>query len=268
MVAKPMIFKRQSKIRPVKIDDMRVHEQCQRQERPGWTRYLNQHWDFNEFGYPVVNWRDGVYWLIDGQHRVAVLKAAELGDQAVDCVVYENLSDEDMAEMFLRLNDRKTVGLFDKFIVGVQADRADECAVVRMVESNGLKVARNPRQNTVAAVGALMKIRNTFGDTVLGQTLRALKHAYDGAPEAFDGFLMTGVGMVFNRFNGRTNEAHMADALATVKKGPTGIRQRAELIQEKVGADKRHCIAAAVVEAYNKNAPKNGKLDSWWKANE
>jgi hypothetical protein len=262
-----MIYKRASKIRPVKIVEMRVHETCQRKERPGWVRYLLEKWDFNEFGYPVVNFRDGNYFIIDGQHRVATLKVAGFGDESVDCVVYENLSDEEMAEMFLRLNDRKSVATFDKFMVGVEANRPEESAVMRMVLANKLKIGRSATKGTIAAVHSLMKAHR-YGDVVLAQTLRTLRDAYEAAPEGFDGIILEGLAMVFNRFNGRTDEARMVEALGDIKSGPVGLRRRAELIREKLDADLRHCIAAATVEAYNRKAARGDKLDSWWKANE
>lgn len=264
---KPMIYKRTSKVRPVRIAEMRVHETCQRKERPGWVRYLLEKWDFNEFGFPVVNFRDGHYFIIDGQHRIAALRAAGLTDESVECQVYENLSDEEMAEMFLRLNDRKSVALFDKFMVSVEANRPEESAVMRMVLSNKLRVGRSATRGTIAAVNSLMKAHR-YGDVVLAQTLRTLRDAFDSAPEGFDGGLIEGVAMVFNRFNGRTNEARLVDALGSVRNGPVGVRRKAELIREKLDADLRHCIAAAVVDIYNKGCARTERLDPWWKASE
>lgn len=267
MSKQPMVYKRASKIRPVKISEMRVHDTCQRKERPGWVRYLLEKWDFNEFGYPVVNWRGGNYFIIDGQHRVAALRTAGFNDESVDCVVYENLTDEQMAEMFLRLNDRKSVATFDKFMVGVEANRPEESAVMRMVLANKLKVGRSATRGTIAAVHSLMKAHK-YGDVVLAQTLRTLRDAYDSAPEGFDGIIIEGLAMVYNRFNGRTDEAAMVEALGGIKSGPVGLRRRAELIREKLDADLRHCISSAVVETYNKSVNRTDRLDSWWKANE
>lgn len=264
---KPMIYKRAFKVRPVKIADMKVHETCQRKERPGWVRYLLEKWDFNEFGHPVVNWRDGHYFIIDGQHRIAALKAAGFTEETVECVVFENLTDEQMAAMFLRLNDRKSVARFDKFIIAVEANWPAESAVMRMVLSNKLKVGRSATRGTIAAVHSLMKAHR-YGDTVLAQTLRTLRDAFESAPEGFDGVLIEGLSMVYNRYNGHTNEAQMVKALGNVKSGPVGLRRRAELIREKLDADLGHCIAAAAVETYNRSVSRGERLNSWWKEDE
>lgn len=264
---KPMIYKRASKIRPVKIAEMRVHETCQRNERPGWVRYLLERWDFNEFGYPVVNWRDGTYWIIDGQHRVAALRQAGFGEESVECVVYQDLTDKEMAEAFLSLNDRKAVEPFDKFVIAVEANRADESAVMRMVLANKLKISRYSARGTIQAVSALMKAHR-YGEVVLAQTLRTLRDAYDSAPEGFEGVLIEGIAMVYNRYNGLTDEATLVNVLAKMKSGPVGLRRRAELIREKLAATLSHCVASAVVETYNKSVPRASRLDSWWKANE
>lgn len=251
---------------------MRIPNACQRELRPGRVEYLVSNFNDQMFGYPVVNWRDGVYWVVDGQHRIRTAqKVFNIADddpkQTIDCHVYEGLSDQEMAEMFDRLNDRLGVHPFDTFRVRCTAERKRETSILRCVESQHLKVSRQRVPGSIAAVGALGGVYDQVGETMLGQVLRVIRDAYDADPTSFDGTIIRGLGLVFNRYNGRTDERMLAEALSKVRYGARGLIRRAEAQREKTGNTKVQCLAAAVVELYNGTIKKReGKLDSWWKA--
>jgi uncharacterized iron-regulated protein len=102
---------------------------------------------------------------------------------------------------------------------------------------------------------------------VLGQVVRTIKNAYAGDPTAFDGSVIEGLGLVFNRYNGRTNEKDLALRLSATQHGVRGLLRRAESQRERTGNQKSQCVAASVVDIYNKGVgPRAGsRLPSWWK---
>jgi hypothetical protein len=258
-----------SKIRPVPIEKMRVPPAlvAQRQFRKAHGDKLAADLDLDKLGFPIINHRDGIYWICDGQHRVYALKQNGFEKDVLDCEVYENLSDAEMAEIFLGRDDRRAIQPFDKFHVACTAGRVRENDIRRMVESNGLKISQSRTENSIGAVGALGKVYDRSGEVVLGQVLRTLKHAYLGDASAFDGKLVEALGLVFNRYNGKTNEKDLAARLSTVHGGLTGLLRRAESLRERTGNDKAQCIAATVVDVYNRGAgPRaKGRLADWWK---
>lgn len=259
-----------SKVRPVPIGQMRVPPELvtQRRFRAAHANYLAANLDLNKLGLPVINHRDGIYWVCDGQHRVWALKANGFEADVLDCEVYEGLSDPQMAEMFLGRDDRKAITPFDKFHVACTAGRSRENGIRRTVEGVGLKIGRGDEEDTIRSVGALGKVYDTAGAVVLGQALRVLKGAFAGDPASFDGRLIEGVGMVFNRYNGRTNEDTLTARLAVTNGGVRGVLRRAEDLRVRTGSQKSHCVAAAVVEIHNRGmGPSSGKrLPSWWKS--
>src|ERR1051325_3976125 len=94
-----------SKIRPVPLGMMRIPPAlvCQREFRKAHGDRIAKELDLNKLGYPIINHRDGIYWVVDGQHRIYALKENDFSDKDVlDCEVYEDLSDAEMAEIFLR----------------------------------------------------------------------------------------------------------------------------------------------------------------------
>jgi hypothetical protein len=241
----------------------------QREFRQAHGDKLAAELDLDKLGFLILNHRDGQYWVLDGQHRLYALKKFGFEDECtIDCEVYEGLSDAQMAEMFLGRDNRRRISTYDKFFVSCTADRKRENDIRRMVESNGLRIGRVRETNTIGAVASLGKVYDRSGDVVLGQTLRALRDGYAGDPAAFSPELIQGVGLIFNRYNGRTDEKHLVSQLSRVAHGHRGLSQRARSLREKTGTSLDQCVAAAIVEMYNRGIVKlKDKLTDWWKGN-
>lgn len=267
----PATKKHPFKVYGVPIGSMRVPQALvtQREYREAHANKLAAELDLDKLGLLILNHRDGHYWVLDGQHRLAALeKFGFKKTDKVDCEVYENLTDAEMAEIFLGRDNRRRISVFDKFHVACTANRVRETSIRRMVEANGLRIGRSREENTIGAVGALGRVYDRSGDMVLGQSLRALRDGYAGDPAAFSPELILGVGLVFNRFNGRTDEKHMVSSLASHRHGHRGLIQRARTLHEKTGTSLDQCVAAAIVEAYNKGVVKaKQRLTDWWKGN-
>lgn len=238
----------------------------QRDFRKGHGDYLAANLDLDKLGFMIVNWRDGWYWVVDGQHRLYALQQFGFSpEDVVDCEVYENLTDAEMADMFLGRSDVRLIAAFDKFLVSVTAGRKRENDILRAVETQGCKVSRRSDQNAISAVGALGKVYDRSNDVVLGQVIRTLRDGFAGDTAAFDAQLIDATGLIFNRYNGRTNERDLAARLAQTTHGVQGLLRRAEAQREKTGNQKAQCLAAVIVEIYNKGVPRPKRLPSWWK---
>jgi hypothetical protein len=262
------------KTRPVKVAEMRVPtvEVIQRRYNKAQAEEYAADFDLNKLGVITVCLRDGLYWIVDGQHRIAALKMffAPSDPGVIECSVYEGLSDAEMAELFLGLNTRRAVNPYDMFKVACTAQRATESEIQRIVESNGVTIKRQREPGSVSAVSSLRKIHDRAGSVVLGQTIRTLRDSFGDDPLAFDGQLMTGVSLIFNRFNGKTNEKELVKALQRVARGARGVLQKAEDLRARTGNQKPLCVAATIVDTYNKGLGPRAKdrLPSWWKTAE
>lgn len=258
------------KVRPVWIREMRVppEDVAQRKFRKAHAEEIAANLDLNKLGIPIVNFRSGIYWLIDGQHRVAALKTFFAPEDAgqIECQVFHDLQDSEMAEIFLAVNaERRAVSAFTNFQVSCTADRESESDIRRIVEANKLKISREHDTGCINAVSAMRKVYDAAGGVVLGQVLRVLRDGFASDSSAFDGQMIRGLGYVFGRYNGKTNEKHLAEQFSKLQHGPRTVLQRAETLRERTGNQKGQCVAAAVVETYNKGAQTKGKLPSWWK---
>lgn len=258
-----------SKVRPVPIAQMRVPTAllAQREFRQAHADKIAANLDLNKLGFPIINHRDGIYWVCDGQHRIDALKQNGFEKDVLDCEVYEDLTDSEMAEIFLGRDERKAIPIYDKFHVACTAGRKRENDIRRAVEINGLKIERNKEDGGISAVGTLGRVYDRSGDVVLGQVVRALKNSFPGDPLAFDRAVIEGIGLIFNRYNGKTNERELASRLASTAGGARSVIRKAEGIRERTGNNKAHCVASVVVDIYNRGAGPRAKdrLPSWWK---
>lgn len=261
------VSRRPSKVRAVPINQMRTPPALvtQRRFRQAHGDALAANLDLNKLGLPVVNQRDGIYWVCDGQHRVYALRQNGFKDELLDCQVFNDLTDAEMADVFLGLDDRKPVNGFDKFHIACTAGHVRELDIQRTIETQGLKVSQTKSDNTITAIGAAGKVYDIAGAVVLGQTLRCIKTGFCGDPHAFESSVIEGVGLVFNRYNGRTNEKDLAGRLAESANGVRGLLRRAEAQRQRTGNQKSQCVAATVVDIYNKGVDRSKRLPSWWK---
>jgi hypothetical protein len=244
---------------------MRVSPVSQREFNHSHAQELAANFDLEGFGFPVVNFRDGHWYVIDGQHRVAALRLIGWGpEQQIQCEAYDGLSEVEEAERFLKRNRRRTITAFDNFRVAVNAGREIECDIDRIVRAAGLKISRDTTDGSISAVAALRAVYELGRPGILARTLRIVRDAYGGHGAALRQELITGIGHVCRRYEGTLDDRLLIERLAKLPGGALGLVGRAAVTKKQLGKPLAHCVAAAAVEIYN-SARTAKKLDSWWK---
>lgn len=258
-------IEREARLRWVPLADTQVNPLAQRELNQARVDRMAADFDLEQIGTPTVNLRDGHYFIVDGQHRIAALIQMGWEDQQIQCWVYENLPSEIEAEMFLKLNDTLRVQAMPKFRAAVHAGRADECDIDRIVRANGMVISEravSDRPN-ITAVGTLQRIyRRSDGET-LGRTLRIVRDAF--GESGMEAVTLDGIALLCQRYNGELDDQLAVDRLGATPAGVSGLLSSAERMRAKFGGQKAHSVAAAAVEQINKRRG-GKKLDSWWKA--
>lgn len=255
---------RVSHLRWVPIPEMRVSPSSQREFKQAHAEEYAANFDLEGFGFPVVNYRDGHWYIVDGQHRVAALRLIGWGDQQIQCEAYEGLTETEEAELFLKRNKRRNIIAFDTFRVGVNAGRQTECDIDRIVRAQGLKISKDDSDGSVSAVASLRRVYDLGGPPVLSRTLKIIRDSYGGHRASFRQELITGIGYVCQRYNGALDDETLSERLSKLPGGALGLVGKAAVTKKQLGKPMAHCVAGAVVDTYN--AGRNGKrLESWWK---
>ena len=250
-------------LRWVPITKMRVSPRAQRSFSPAHAAALAASFDLEAMGYPVVNLRaDGLFYIVDAQHRVEALKILGWADQQLQCECYEGLTEAEEADLFLMRNKRRTVSAFEKFRIALVAGLPEETGIDRVVRANGLKISQDRRDGSVSAVGALARVYRRGGPGGLGRALRIIRDAY-GTP-GLDAHVIEGIGLLCHRYNGELTDRQAVERLSGVLGGVHGLAGRAEFLRKKTGVSKATGVAASAVEIINSGRG-GAKLPSWWK---
>ncbi len=245
----------------------RVPQMAQR-DRINYARvdHIAANMDLEQIGSPTVNKRNGLFYVLDGNHRITAYKqwiGEGWEDQQLHCWVYDGLSEEEEAETFLKLNDVLPVQAFDKFTIGFNANRPEEVEIAAVVMKAGLTISRSGAEGAVGAVGTLRRVYRREGSEVLARTLDIVRDAY-GSP-GLEAHVIDGIGLLCGRFNGELDTEQAVTRLSSVAGGLGGLMNRARLAKNQTNASLNHCVAAGAVDIINRG--KGGKkLPSWWKS--
>lgn len=253
---------REARLRWVPIRDMRVSPAAQRDLNRSRVHQIAADFDPEQLGAPTVSARGEVFYLIDGQHRVAALQQIGWGDQQIQCWTYTGLSEAEEAERFLRLNDTLAVNAFAKFKVALAAGRAVECDIDRIVRAHGLRVCAERGGGAIGAVAALRRVYEQAGPAQLGRTLRIVRDAY-GDP-GLTAAVISGIGLLCTRYGSALDEQRAIAALGKAHGGVSGLLGKAETIRRATGGTKHPCVAAAAVELINTGRG-GRKLPGWFR---
>lgn len=252
---------RAARLRWIPIAQMKVSPLAQRDFKQPRADKMAANFNLEQLGTPTVSKREEWYYIVDGQHRIAALEAIDFGDLDVQCWVYEGLTEQAEAEMFLLLNDQLAVNAFSKFRIGVHAGRADECDIDRVVRGVGLRVSQDKGNGAISAVGTLRKVYEKAGAATLGRTLRIVRDAY-GDP-GLEATVIGGLGLLCQRYNGTLDDERLVTRLSNAHGGVNGLLGRAETLRRQTGNQLSHCVAAAAVEIHNSGRG-GTKMPSWW----
>jgi Family of unknown function (DUF6551) len=253
-------------VQEIALGKLVINPRAQRVLMSHRVHALLANFDLDFFGEIVVSWRDGKYFILDGQHRVEAMKRW-LGDgweiQKIPCRVYQGLREADEADMFDRLNDCLTVSAFDKFKARVNAGREIESQVAKVVKSERLLISREKIPGAVGAVTTLVAVFKRGDGEVLAQTLRIIRDAFGDA--GFEARLIDGLGHFCQRYGAVIEENLVIAKLRVMRGGSKGLLGKAEQLHRATGNARAICVAAAAVDVLN--AERGGtKLPSWWKA--
>ena len=138
---------------------LQMAEEYQRHVVPSKIVLITKAWSWISCGAIIVAYRDGVYWVVDGQHRV--LSAMRRSDiDKLPCLVFETSSIITEARAFLDVNTlRRPVTAIDQLKAKATTNDAESMFVVRAIEDAGLEIRTYARAvNQIKCVGICQRL--------------------------------------------------------------------------------------------------------------
>lgn len=255
------IKKEEKCIKPVykelKVSELKLADYQRARLSMEIVRRYARNFDWDIFGVPLVSYRDGEYWVVDGQHRVEVLKI--IGVETVLCQVLSGLSYEEEADKFVKLNtDHRVLNASQKFHGKVESKNKDALTIRDILKENNLTYARHlceENMNAVSAIATVERLYNEKGAKHLARVISILKEAWYGDKSAFKCSILVGMSTFLSNSRG-INDGVLVSALE--RRMPNDIIVSANLYASKnsisvsdgSGGKKPH-IAKVIRDLYN-----------------
>lgn len=212
----------------------------------------------------VVSFRDGKYFIVDGQHRSQAKYELNGNDPNTQilCDVRTGLTYEQEADLYYRLNTGSKVLSFAETLTGlIESKDADALRFRSIVESCGYVVGGNST-NSLTALQTTWKIFNKNGGEEKLATILNLTHA--SWPESKNGthsMMIDGLSMFLDKHSGDYHTDHFVKNFAAID--PDILVRDATTFYKSMDSKsftRPYCMYTVIVKRYNNNLRASNKL--------
>lgn len=195
---------------------------------------------------------EGIYHIIDGQHRKDAVQQLFGENEKVPCVIFNARDPSRAAVLFDKINTaRKAPRPIDRFRVRVTARYKDECGVARIINQAGYTVGAGGGKNVIRCVDACIAIYKTFSPPVLAETLGVIRSTFGDDQNAVDAKLVRGYGKFLGSFAGNVDMKRLIEVVQqrfTPGKLVSAAKAASEINHTNISSG----IAHVLLQHYNK----------------
>ena len=203
---------------------------------------------------PKVSFRDGHYYVFDGQHTLAALIAVYGRDKKIDCKVFAGITQKEEADLFIAQNgESANVKVIDRMKARYNIGERDAVRIVDGAKKAGaiVEFGHFTRKNGIVACAALENVYKALPYDEYISVVRILKEAWGGDPKGLTAAHINGLGYFIGVYTFKTiNEKRLISVLSAVN--PMSIVRDAKVsnLPSKVA------VAKIYLRLYNKGKKK------------
>lgn len=195
-----------SPIKPLRISDLKVPERSQRKFIKSHAENIYKNFEDNQFTPLIVSIRDGVYWVIDGQHRLYAVKKRFGGEGLVECKIITSLTEELECDLFGKINtNQKLLNSADKVKTDFYAGNPKIKALVDICNRNGVELGfendnRGKKDGRIIAIKALADTYDKMGENQTERLVKLLNNTWDGNSEALSHSMIKAMSVILSLY--------------------------------------------------------------------
>ena len=201
----------------IPIRNLVSNQEYQRPPSEGHIRKTVEEFDIFEINPVKVSRRNGINFIIDGQHTVEII-ASESGSRStpVWCMVYE-MEYVDEARTFANQQKHvKSLVPYEIFKAHIEAGDQKQMMIKSIVESYGLKVTSTQQLNGVCAISTLERIYDKYGQSVMDGALRLAVGTWEGEMNSLSGNMLMAIARILVAYGDSLKEDVFRDHLGVV----------------------------------------------------
>ena len=202
-----------------------------------------------------VSYRDGKYFIFDGQHTLKSLMTRNGGDLMVDCKVYYGMTYEDEARMFSEQNGLcRNVESNQKLLALYEAKDVDVVDFKNAVEECGISCTfrkTGNSRNHIVCYKSAFDIYTKYGKSHFQEVLRTILEIWGGEVESLRKEIIVGMDIFMRIYKGEYSKSALVKRLSLVS--PITLCRDGKAFV--TGGNKRY--ARIILQYYNKNTSSN-----------
>ena len=170
----------------------------------------------------VVSYRDGKYYVIDGQHRIAALRVLfQDKDTLVPCIVHMGLTEADEAALFYKLaQSRRKLSCAQSVKALLKSGGDVEINEIQaMLDAKGFQWILNGRgagNYKIRATRAVISSYHLLGRKSFPRLLFLLAKTWKGDSASLTAMMLTGTALFLKRYEAEINDHHFISRLKNV----------------------------------------------------
>lgn len=238
-----------------------VWASAQREYDERWAQKIAGEFDPDLFDDLVVTLPngDGIYHVVDGQHRRGAICSLYGEEEKVPCRIVDAKDPARAAVIFDKINTgRRKLSSLEKFKVRVTAGYETEVAINNLVTSLGCRIEMNNSHRSIRAIASLLNVHNSYGLGVLKETLMTIIATWEGDKGAFEGPLIDGFGAFIGSHRGHLDWKRLREKTGNTYT-PGRLLAQAKADKETLGGRIADGVRRVLARNYNAGL-RTGKL--------
>ena len=201
----------------------------------------------------VVSFRDGHFYVVDGQHRIAAMKKMNGGkDVMVNCIIHTGMIYEDEAALCHDLDQaKKAMTLGQSTHVDMESGKGVEALEIRrLVEEAGFMWAlekRSDKEYVISATRAVINSYRLLGGSAFSRMLALINRVWHGDPVSLSAAMLSGMALFIKTYEVEMNDHTFVKRLSVVAPDEIILRGKIDFSTNSVAL--RH--ARVIWDKYN-----------------
>lgn len=240
----------------IKVDDY------QRVLRESNVKKIVKNFDPVGLQHLSISYREGQYYVFDGQHRLEALK--RLGIEEVECIIHYGMTYKDEAKAWDYFNKQITKATpLDEANAALKRGDALAVAIDQAVNETGIEIDYKNKgtDGSVRSYNVIKRIFKKEGKERLQKVLLLITRTLGYEKKTLTGWFIDGVNDFLNEYQHQPSFDMAWFEKTLSRKGFDSIRIETDAYKTMFGnKTKRECVVAVLVETYNKGKRRENKI--------
>ena len=204
--------------RLINSSQLKSKQNYQRNINTAFVQKIVSEFDPNKVDPVHVSYRDGKYYIIDGQHTVAALEIAN-GNKPVDviCIVHKGMTYTDEASYYVEQYEKKHRHTYNEMTMArYEAGEKLPCEIALKVKNVGGRLPYDKSAKTGMKIGAVKKVTTLYqkdsDHTILA--IKCLVDAYKGRENTIPADIIAGTMEFLRLYDNRVLTSRLVEALS------------------------------------------------------